>query len=380
MRKILVVTNDFPPRAGGIETMIRNLLAHVDPALVVVHTSRQPGETGHDDLRHDQNLPFPVIRDRQRMLLPTPDLARRVQETARHHGADRVWFGASAPLGLLGDAVRRAGVTRTVATTHGHEVWWATVPGARQAMRAIGQRNDVLTYLTEYTRSRIAGALTPEAASAMQRLVPTVDASSFVPGLGRDEIRQRYGLGTAPVVVCISRLVPRKGQDRLIEALPAIRDRVPGARLLLVGTGPYRDDLESMVARLGLAEAVTLTGRVPLEELPMHLAAGDVFAMPCRTRHMGFDVEGLGIVFLEAAAAGLPVVAGVSGGAPDAVLDGESGFVVDGEDVAAITDRVVTLLTDRDLAARMGARGRAWVEDAWRTEDQAAKLLALLEG
>lgn len=354
--------------------MVMQMLRHLDPAQLVVHTSQQEG-----DAEHDAALPYPVVRDRMKVLLPTPGLARRVQQTARAHNATRVWFPASAPLGLLADPLRQVGVQRTVASTMGHEIWWAAVPGARQAMRRIGDRNDVLTYLAEYTRDRIRPALSPRAAQAMQRLVPGVDAEDFRPGEGREEIRARYGLTAQPVVVCISRLVQRKGQDRLIEALPQIRRSVPGATLLIVGEGPYENDLRQLAQERGVTDSVVFTGRVAWEELPLHLAAGDVFAMPCRTRNRGFDVEGLGIVFLEAAAVGLPVVAGDSGGAPDAVLDGETGFVVAGNDVAAIADRLVHLLSHPAEAAAMGARGRRWVQSAWRPEDQSQQLLNLLQ-
>ena len=181
-----------------------------------------------------------------------------------------------------------------------------------------------------------------------------------------------------PVVVCVSRLVPRKGQDALIRALPAIRRRVPDAALLVVSGGPYRPTLERLARETGVAGDVVFTGSVPWEELPAYYAAGDVFAMPCRTRRRGLDVEGLGIVYLEASATGLPVVAGDSGGAPDAVRDGETGYVVSGRDLAGIADRVATLLADPDLARRMGAAGRAWVESEWRWDAQAERMRALL--
>jgi phosphatidylinositol alpha-1,6-mannosyltransferase len=164
----------------------------------------------------------------------------------------------------------------------------------------------------------------------------------------------------------------------LIRALPEIRRRVPGAVLLLGGGGPYRQTLEKLAREHGVAADVVLTGSVPWAELPGLYAAGDVYAMPCRTRAAGLDVEGLGIVYLEASATGLPVVAGDSGGAPDAVLEGETGHVVGGRDVAAIADRVAGLLADPGRARAMGAAGRAWVEREWRWENQADRLAKLL--
>jgi phosphatidylinositol alpha-1,6-mannosyltransferase len=165
----------------------------------------------------------------------------------------------------------------------------------------------------------------------------------------------------------------------LIRALPLIRERVGDAALLIVGGGPDAPRLGRLAIQTGVADDVVFTGSVPWAELPQYYAAGDVFAMPCRTRRGGLDVEGLGIVYLEASATGLPVVAGDSGGAPDAVREGETGFVVNGRDVARVADRLATLLADRDLAGRMGAAGRSWVEAEWQWDDLAARMTTLLE-
>jgi phosphatidylinositol alpha-1,6-mannosyltransferase len=205
-------------------------------------------------------------------------------------------------------------------------------------------------------------------------------------------VRARLGLGTAPVVVCVSRLVPRKGQDALVRTLLALRARVPGTRLLLVGDGPDAPRLRRLAAATGLAvddatrspaagpaAPVVLAGPVPEADLPAHLAAGDVFALPCRTRRAGLDVEGLGIALLEAAACGLPVVAGRSGGAPETVREGVTGHVVDGRDLRALVDALAGLLTDPARAAGMGAAGRAWTVAEWTWDARAARLRTLLD-
>ncbi|MFD4339322.1 glycosyltransferase family 4 protein [Streptomyces anulatus] len=398
-RRTLVVTNDFPPRQGGIETFVHAMTSRFPTDSVVVYTSAEPGAAAHDAA-----LPHPVVRDPARTLLPVPRVAARAVEIARRHGCDSVWFGAAAPLGLLADRLRReSGVRRAVATTHGHEVWWARTPGARTLLRRIGDRADTVTYLGEATRAPIAAALGPAAARRMVRLAPGVDMEPFrvreeareaVREGARDAVRpgaregarapaggvrERYGLGGRPVILCAARLVPRKGQDTLIRALPAVRRAVPDAVLLLTGDGPYARTLRRLAADTGVADAVVLAGGQPQTAMPEHYAAGDVFAMPCRTRRRGLEVEGLGIVFLEAAAAGLPVLVGDSGGAPDTVRDGETGHVVDGRDVAAVADRLVALLRDRAGSRAMGERGRAWVREAWgweRTYDTLAGLLA----
>ncbi|RGC68020.1 GDP-mannose-dependent alpha-(1-6)-phosphatidylinositol monomannoside mannosyltransferase [Micromonospora sp. MW-13] len=374
MSRTLLITNDFPPRPGGIQSFVHNLAVRQPTGSVVVYASSWRGAE-----KFDADQPFEVVRERTRVLLPTPLVARRVARLARERGCDTVWFGAAAPLGLLAAGLRRrAGVRRVVALTHGHEVGWAALPAARAALRRIGRGADVVTYLGEYTRVRLERAL--HGVTELHRLAPGVDVETYHPSVDGEPVRARLGLADRPVVVCVSRLVPRKGQDMLIRALPAIRRRVPDAALLVVGGGPYRGTLEKLARQTGVERDVVFTGSVPSADLPAHYAAGDVYAMPCRTRNRGLDVEGLGIVYLEASATGLPVVAGDSGGAPDAVREGETGYVVSGQDVAQLADRVATLLADRDLARQFGAAGRAWVEREWRWETQAARMATLLTG
>jgi phosphatidyl-myo-inositol dimannoside synthase len=372
MSRTLLVTNDFPPRPGGIQSFVHNLALRLPPDQVVVYASTFDGVDAFDAAQ-----PFPVVRENTRMLLPTPVVARHAVRLAREHECDTVLFGAAAPLGLLASRLRReAGVRRAVALTHGHEAGWARLPGARAALRRIGRGVDVVTYLGDYFRARLAPVL--DDVTELRQLAPGVDVEVFHPELDGGPARRRHGLTDRPVVVCVSRLVPRKGQDTLIRAMPLLLRRVPDAALMLVGGGPDRSRLERLARRHGVADDVVFTGTVPHDEVPMHFAAGDVYAMPCRTRRGGLDVEGLGIVYLEASATGLPVVAGDSGGAPDAVRDGETGYVVDGRQPAAVADRLASLLEDPALAQRMGAAGRAWVASAWRWEAQAARLRALL--
>jgi len=356
--RVLVVTNDFPPRPGGIQSFVHGLVSRLPADDVVVLTSRWRGWR-----EWDADQPYEVVRADTSVLLPTPAVRRQAVDLLRARECAAVWFGAAAPLGLLAPALRRAGAHRIVATTHGHEVGWSMLPAARRLLRRIAGSVDVVTYLGEFTRGHLARALGAHA-DRLRRLTPGVDATVFRPGRGAG-VRASLGLAGRPVVVCVSRLMPRKGQDVLLRALPAIRSAVPDAALLLVGGGPSRGDLERYVDRHGLREHVVLTGSVPAAELPAYYGAGDVFAMPCRSRLGGVDVEGLGMVYLEAAACGLPVVGGRSGGAPDAVRDGETGLVVDGASVSAVAEAVGGLLSDPARAEAMGARGRGWVEREW---------------
>lgn len=316
MSRVLVVTNDFPTRRGGIETFVLALCQGMPADEVVVYTASMPG-----DREFDATLPFPVYRDPASMLLPTPAVGRRVVEVMRRHGCDRVLFGASAPLGLLAPRLRRAGARRIVALTHGHEVWWAKVPVSRQVLRRIGDSVDVLTYVSEWCHDRIAPALSPAAQERMRRLSPGVDPARFYPGCGGAAMRRRLGFEEdTPVVVCLARLVRRKGQDTLIRAWPEVLRQHPDARLLIVGDGPDRSRLRTLAARYEVEDSVVFTGGVSWEDVPAYIDAGDVFAMPCRTRLLGLECEAWGIVFLEAQACGLPVVVGDSGGAPETLV------------------------------------------------------------
>ena len=380
MRKTLIVTNDFPPRPGGIQAFLHNMALRLDPQQLVVYAStwKRTREGVEATRAFDAEQPFTVVRDRTTMLLPTPGATRRAVGLLREHGCASVWFGAAAPLGLMAPALRGAGAERLVATTHGHEAGWAQLPAARQLLRRIGDGTDTITYLGEYTRSRIAPALTPEPGWKVFSSTPGGSCAIRAPASGGDEVRARLGLTDRPVVVCVSRLVRRKGQDTLIRALPRILAAEPDTVLLIVGGGPYENDLRRLARETGVSSSVRFTGAVPWSELPAHYGAGDVFAMPCRTRRGGLDVEGLGIVYLEASATGLPVVAGDSGGAPDAVLDGETGWVVKGGSPEEAADRITVLLGDAELRRRMGERGREWVEEKWRWDLLAERLKALL--
>jgi phosphatidyl-myo-inositol dimannoside synthase len=367
--RTLLVTNDFPPRTGGIQRYLVELAHRLPPGDLAVYAPAWPGCGAYD-----ARLPFAVYRHPTSLMLPEPTVARRAARLAREHGADIVWFGAAAPLGLLGPWLRSSTrIGRVLASSHGHEVGWSMLPGARQMLRRIGRGADVLTTVSDYTRARVAAAFGPQA--ALEPLPPGVDTRRFRPDPGaRAALRRRHGIGDEPVVACVSRLVARKGQDALVRALPLVRRRVQGARLVLVGDGPDARRLRALAAACGVADAVVFAGAVPDADLPAYYALGDVFALPCRTRGRGLDLEGLGIALLEAAACGLPVVAGRSGGAPEAVREGRTGHVVDGRDPAALAATLACLLAEPDRAAEMGAAGRAWMTQAWSWDERAARL------
>jgi phosphatidylinositol alpha-1,6-mannosyltransferase len=332
----------------------------------IVYTSFQEDSESYD-ADWLSNYGVRVIRDRAKILLPTPRVGFHLRSIIKREGITIAAFGAAAPLGLLSASMKRAGITRTVALTHGHEVWWAKVFPFNVLLRRIGSTVDVLTYLGEFTRNAISKGISGKAHRSMVKIAPGIDVDHFIP-TDASALRESLGIKNKKVIVSVGRLVHRKGQDQLIEAMPEILKTVTDAHLLLIGEGPYREYLEKLVQKYNLEESVTFIGRIQYKDLPMYLCAGNIFAMPSRSRLMGLEVEGLGIVYLEASACGLPVLAGNSGGAPDAVVQNETGLVVDGTNHKQIAQAAIELLTNVSLSQKMSVVGRQWIVQKWRWE------------
>jgi phosphatidylinositol alpha-1,6-mannosyltransferase len=377
VEKILCITNDFGPRAGGIETFVMGLIERLPASRVIVYTSAQDNTEPYDR-KWLEDFGVEVVRDKAKILLPTPGVAYCVNALVRERNVSTVFFGAAAPLGLLSKGLRRAGVKHIVALTHGHEVWWSKVWPFTLAMKIISRQVNHLTYLGEFTRSAIAQSISKSAGQSMVKIAPGIDTDHFSPQ-DATHLRSELGLVHKKVIVSVGRLVHRKGQDVLIEAMPTIIEQVPEAHLLMIGEGPYRSYLETRVKSLGIQESVTFIGRIQYADLPEYICVGDIFVMPSRSRLAGLEVEGLGIVYLEASACGLPVIAGNSGGAPDAVLHGETGLVVDGTRKADVAAATVELLLDSKRSKAMGARGREWIIQEWRWEIWSERFTKLLK-
>ncbi|MDO4887291.1 MAG: glycosyltransferase family 4 protein [Actinomycetaceae bacterium] len=369
MKRTLLVTNDFPPRKGGIQTYLEGFVRELDPASLVVYASSPP-DGGAEE--YDAAQLWTTIRYPGTMMLPTPRVRRDMQEIIRREGIEVVWFGASTPLGIMAGAARAAGASHIIATTHGHEIGWSMIPGARAFLKRVFRGADTVTYLTRATLQRLRPCL-GEAKTV--RMPGGIDPEAFAfSAQWRRRLRERYEIGDEPVVVCISRLVERKGQDTLIRAWPKVLDSHPRAKLVIAGKGPYEETLRGLAEASPATESIIFTGEVPFEELAAHYSLGDIFAMPCRTRGGGLDIEGLGIVYLEAYAAGLPVVAGDSGGAPEAVIPGTTGLVAAGRSVDALVASIRYLLNDTVRSKAMGEAGRRWVNSSWRWSTLAAPL------
>jgi phosphatidylinositol alpha-1,6-mannosyltransferase len=365
--KILCITNDFGPRAGGIETFVMGLIERAPKGSIIVYTSTQGDTTSYDQgWLHDFGVE--VIRDSSKILLPSPWVARRVKKVIARDSIKQVFFGAAAPLGLMARGLRRNGVVNIVALTHGHEVWWAKLWPFSSAISFIGRNVDHLTYLGEFTKNEISKALSPKDKSKLVKIAPGIDTDHFAPVPSSAELRKDLGLADKKVIVSVGRLVHRKGQDFLIQSMPAVLAKHPNAHILMIGEGPYREVLTKMVSELNLSEAVTFIGRIQYKELPRYICTGDIFVMPSRSRLAGLEVEGLGIVYLEASACALPVIAGRSGGAPDAVDEGVTGYSVDGTAALEVSKAIIKLFNDPVRAKEMGQAGRGWIIDKWRWE------------
>ena len=376
-KKILLVTNDFGPRAGGIETFVIGLLERIKGHEVTVFTSQQ-GDTSVYDQQWIEKFGVRVIRDQSKILLPSWRVTRAAKKIVAAKNINVVVFGAAAPLALMSPSLRKSGVKKIIALTHGHEVWWAKIFPFRLAIKRIGKNVDHLTYLGEFTRQAISKPLTRKSATEMVKIAPGIDTAHFIPQPDAMQKREELGLQDKKIIISVGRLVHRKGQDNLIQAMPAVLKKIPNAHLLLVGEGPYRKHLEKLVMKSSLEQNVTFAGRIMYDRLPSYLSAADLFAMPSRSRFFGLEVEGLGIVYLEASACGIPVVAGNSGGAPDAVLEGVTGLCVDGTNIEQITAAIVEICSDAERASHMGAAGRNWIVNQWRWDIWSKEFNALL--
>jgi phosphatidylinositol alpha-1,6-mannosyltransferase len=357
----LLVTNDFPPKIGGIQSYLWELWRRLPPEDVTVLTSPHP-----DSARFDAEQPFRIHRTREPVLLPSPVLTRRVRGLAAAVNAKAVVLDPALPLGLIGPHL---GLPYAV-VLHGSEVTVpGRLPGSRALLVRVLQRAAALIAAGSYPAAEARRL--PGPVPLIVEVPPGVDTARFVPlaPIERAATRARMGLPTAgPLVLSVSRLVPRKGMDTLIGAAARLATSGNDSRLTvaIAGTGRDRPRLDHQINRT--AAPVRLLGRVPAPDLPGLYACADVFALCCRSRWGGLEQEGFGIVFLEAAAAGIPSVAGESGGSAEAVVDGTTGFVVrDPSDAATVADAIHRLISDPALASQQGqaARQRAETDFAY---------------
>ena len=376
-KKVLLVTNDLGPRAGGIETFVLGLIEGLPKDSLIIYTSSQKGDKAFD-AQLLEKFGAVVIRDRAKMLLPTPRITRKAVKILKQQQIKNVWFGAAAPLALMAGKLRSAGASNIVALTHGHEVWWAKIPILKSLLKKIIKDVDHLGYLGDFTKGEIAKICNQP--QKFLQIAPGIDTQHFAPKIARGDLIEKYRLDGRRVIVSVGRLVHRKGQDELVKAMPKILEQFPDAILLFVGEGPIKQMLFNSAKQLGVLPKVVFTGRVSHHDLPDYICLGEIFAMPVRSRFSGLEVEGLGIVYLEASACGLPVIVGNSGGAVDAVLDKKTGLLVDGTKSDQIADAICELLANPERAKQMGAAGRDWVINNWQLSSWSEKFNKVLIG
>ena len=352
--RTLLVTNDFPPAVGGIQRTLGSLAQALPADRIAVLAPGMEGAAAFD-----AGAPFEVIRAGERFLWPTPAVSERVRQEIRRLGIEVVLFGDAMPLALLGPRLAAAGTPYLVAA-HGFDYWLSTVPIAHGVMRRMTARaSHVVVMCSEFVARRVRTAVPRRVPVSV--LYPGADLERFAPDLPTEDLRSRLALDGRPTIVSVSRLVPRKGQDVLIRSMPEIRRQVPDAALVIVGTGPAEDRLRRL-AGSAPPGSVVFAGAASEEELPRYYALGHVFAMPCRSRLGGLEIEGWGNVFIEAAACARPVVVGDSGGARESLVHEETGLLVDGTDPEEVADAISSLLADPAYASQLGKAGRARVE------------------
>lgn len=369
----LLVTNDFPPKVGGIQSYLWELWRRLPPERAVVFTTAYPGAAEWDAAQ-----PFRVVRSHCRVLLPTAATTSRIEALAAEVDASIVLLDPVLPLGLVGPKLSRP----YAVVLHGAEVTVpGRLPGSAAALRRVvtGAAHVVAAggYPAAEAR-RVAGDAMPPTTL----VPPGVDTDRFRP-LDPDERRKaRADFGVTDddeVVVTMSRLVPRKGMDVVVEAAARLAPDRPRLTVLVAGSGRDRSRLERLVVRTGAP--VRFLGRVPDDDLPRLLGCADLFAMLCRNRWVGLEQEGFGIVFLEAAACGVPQLAGDSGGAAEAVADGETGLVMRRPtDTAEVAAALARLLDDDATRAHMGEAGRRRAVEQFDYDHLAARLDATLRG
>lgn len=362
----LVITNDFGPRIGGIESFVTDVCRFLDHDVVVL-TCRVPGSAAYD-----RAAGFPIFR-RDAVLLPTRSVTADAVGLLRRYGADRVIFGAAAPLSLMAPALRAAGATKIIGISHGHETWWGRLRPTRDLLRRMVAGLDHLTVISDFTAGELRSVL-PAGDAKLIMMPPPVDPALFHPG-------PATATGRDGVVRCVAaaRFVARKGIDVLLRAWATVRRRTDTrCELIIIGDGPQRPRLRALAHGLGIVDSVRWTGPLTRAQVAAELRRSDLFALPVRTRMGGLEPEGLGLIFAEASASGLPILVGDSGGAPETVRDGITGYVLDSHDHDRWADRMLELIGDASLRRRLGAAGRDYALSTFGADRVRATLQELI--
>jgi phosphatidylinositol alpha-1,6-mannosyltransferase len=365
----LLVTSSFLPGSGGIESHLARLCAALAPRVAVFAPARRDGKP------LPRNLGYDVVGYDGSLLIPTRAVLEAIRDAATRFETRRILFGTPWPLALLGPELAGGGLSYSI-VVHGAETFApGTVPLLRARLVRALAGADLLLPVSAFTANQLRKLLANRGGGSppVHLLRPGVDVTRFTPRARDDALRRALGVGTEQAIVLhLGRLVRRKGVHRLIRAYPALAERARGVVVVVAGTGPQERRLHRLAERTG--GRIEFLGHVDEDEAPALYASADVFAFPVADRWAGLDTEGLGVVLLEAAASGLPSVTGRSGGTPEAVLDGATGFVVDATDQDRFVHAIASVLRDRQLARRMGVAARRHVEHTFTGEPPAALL------
>lgn len=359
---VLFAVNDFPPIGGGESRLYHALARHLPASSAVLLAPSLPGDAAVDAL-----LPVEVIR--RPIPAHTGTVSRMLRAAAGGAHLARLLARRRFRYLVCGQLLSLGGPTRLLARTlgipyavfvHGADLLdYHDRPPWGWLARRVVEGADAVVVNSRFT-GELVERLLPGAARRTLVLPMGVDQAPAIDPAQVDTLRRRYRLGEGPVLLTVARLVSVKGHDVAIEAFARLAPHFPEARYLVVGEGPERERLEALTRTLGLGERVVFTGRIPEEERDAHYALGSIYIQPSRVTGLYDGLEGFGLSFLEAASHGLPSIGGRSGGVPEAVAHGESGFVVPPLDHEAIADAVRRLLENPALRLKMAATARLW--------------------
>lgn len=384
--QLLIVTDVFPPRVGGAG-MVPEGIARALPGRVTVVAESLPGNAAAE-AAYDAAQPFRVVRvpllygkvrwwpgkvrglltRLYNTLLLRPRASAAVQRALRESACNAVCLNTIHSTYWLPPLLKQARPgLKVVVYSHGEE-WSAVNTNAGRRWLAAMKQADAVVVISSFTRGcAIDAGLDPR---RVHLITNGVDTARFSPGAPSTALRERYGLGDAPILLCLARLDERKGQDVLLRAMPLVLQAVPDARLAIVGSGDDEARLRGLASELQLGSSVLFAGAVPNDEVLAWYRTATLYVMPNRTTETG-DTEGFGLVFLEAGACGMPVIGGRAGGVPDAIVEGETGFLVDGRSADDVARRCVQLLCDGDLRSRMGQAGLLHAQrNTWQHQAQ----------
>jgi phosphatidylinositol alpha-1,6-mannosyltransferase len=373
MKKILIATIEFPPQRGGVANYLAGLIGALPPDKAAVLAPKMAGVE-----QFDGGKPYKIYRKNLVSHLPFvwPKWLLTIWHlwrTARREKAEAILVGQVLPVGTAAYFLNKIFVLPYFVSCHGMDILTAAEsPRKKKLMSKIFEQASGIIANSEFTKKELIGLAVPE-----NKITVIYPCPGKEEGIGREkveEIRKKLGLADKKIILTVGRLVARKGQDKVIEAMPKILEKIPNAIYVIVGNGPEREKLQVLSSKF--QDNILFAGELSEAKKIAFYQLCDVFAMV--PRQIGPDVEGFGTVYLEANRFNKPVIAGRSGGVAEAVADGVTGLIVEPENINQIAEAVIKVLVDKNLADKLGAAGQERVEKEFRWEVQAEKLKNIL--